>query len=423
MPRLLAAVVSLPLLAGCGLLLGTGDAPPMAPRDAGAASDGASPAIDGAPPDGTDPGPPDGSVASDAIVDADAGPAPVIVGTALAVGANHACAIHGGYVWCWGSDYRGELGDGSALSEWANPMPRATEPLLSAAVLTLGDATSYALARDGTLWAWGWNADGQLGDGTTMQHHVPTLAAIPPLRALSSGTGHACGEPTDLSGVICWGAYHPAASAITSPVAIPGLANVLSLSAGDGFTCAVALDRNVYCWGAGGLGELGDGRLTDSEVPVQVAGVVEAVYVTAGGRHACAIDGDGAVFCWGYDDAGQLGNPAAMFGANTALRADTPPMATIDAGTLHTCGVTTSFQVWCWGQNALGQFGNGTMTDYTPTYVPGIDDALEVSAAGWQTCARRATGEVLCWGDNRRGQVGDGTLDHPKLSPATVLLP
>lgn len=225
--------------------------------------------------------------------------------TAVGAGDTHALAIQSnGTVWGWGDNSDGQLGDGTTIS--------ATTPvqmlnMSQAAAVTGGFDYSLILKTDGTVWATGGNSLGQLGDGTTNGHttviQVPTLSNVIAIDASGSQSLALKSDGT----VWAWGgadqsSYH------TTPTLVAGISNVIAISQGGGFALAAKADRTVWAWGRNSDGQLGDGTNTDRTVPVQVMGLTNVVAVSAGYYHALALRADGTVWAWGYNYDGQLGD-------------------------------------------------------------------------------------------------------------------
>lgn len=202
------------------------------------------------------------------------------------------------------------------------------------------------------------------------------------------------------------------ACAQTHPPSSPHV-RVVDIAAGASHTCILLAGGQIRCWGLNDSGQLGDGTLTNRELPEDVIGMmVTAKGVAAGERHTCAVTTQGSVKCWGSNHDGQLGDgttvdrvaPITVSGLATGMRA-------VVAGEQHTCGLTVAGGVQCWGSNHKGQLGDGTTDNKnSPVDVPGLTAGVSTLAAGSQhTCAVTIAGEVKCWGDNQDGQLGDGT--------------
>jgi hypothetical protein len=175
---------------------------------------------------------------------------------AAAAGDMHSLALRGdGSVWAWGDNANGQLGDETLNS---HPTPVQVPGLNSVTAIATGSAHSLALRANGTVWAWGSNAEGQLGDGTLNPH--PTA------------------------------------------VQVPGLNNITAIAAGGSFSLALRKDGTVWAWGRNTEGELGDGSLFPRLTPVQVSGLTDVTAIAAGRLHSLAVRGDGIVWAWGALD-------------------------------------------------------------------------------------------------------------------------
>jgi alpha-tubulin suppressor-like RCC1 family protein len=235
----------------------------------------------------------------------------------------------------------------------------------------------------GGVRCWGWNADGQLGDGSKVMRTTPVAVSGlgSGVRAVVTGTSHTCAL-TDGGAVQCWGdnRYGQLGDGTTTdrttPVNVLGLSSgVQAIAAGGYHTCALTTAGPVKCWGANASGQLGDGTTIQRTVPVDVAGLVSGVNaIGAGGSHTCALAGDDGIQCWGDNGHGQLGDgttalrttPVAVIGLNGGADA-------VDAGRRHTCAVVQEDQLTCWGRNEYGQLGDGSTENRTiPVHVAGF---------------------------------------------------
>lgn len=213
----------------------------------------------------------------------------------------------------------------------------------------------------------------------------------------SVATCGACGRSC-AAGEIC------RAGGCTSPRVI------VEVGAGSSFSCARTADGRIYCWGENGLGQLGNGGTTDSDVPVQVPGITNAVDLAVGREHACVVRTTGAVACWGENARHQVGDDAGT--AEHTSPFDVPGISdarSIAAGAEHTCAVRATGAVSCWGRNDQSQLGTAGGDRGTPMDVSGgLGSVVQVDAGGKFNCAVRRGGGVVCWGDAAQRQLGDG---------------
>jgi alpha-tubulin suppressor-like RCC1 family protein len=401
----------------------------------------------------------------------------------IAAGASFTCALEIGFVYCWGDNSLGELGNNSRTTS-ATPLP--TAPVsggagVRAVEVTAGQAFACALLSDSTVSCWGSNASGQLGNGTTTSSNVPVPSTATHAVALAAGSNHACAILV-LGTVSCWGADAfgqlgdgGGASFRTLPVVAAGVTGAVEVDGGvfhtcvrtaagtircwgdnsfsehgDGttapagtdsvlgisgtflargvstgtlFSCARRGNGAAACWGNNDLGQLGNGSTVSfSSDPLAVNGLSNVIAITGGVFHACALDATGNAQCWGDNARGQLGN-GTLTSSNTPVPvAGGLRFVAISAGTYHTCGVLTGGIVECWGDNTGGEIGGDPSSSLVPRQVPGIQNAVAIRTGFYFTCALIADGSVQCWGNRNFGQLGDGQGNvGSTLSPVRVV--
>jgi len=231
----------------------------------------------------------------------------------------------------------------------SGPTPARAQSAVPASVLgqpvqqlAAGLEHTCALTAAGAVQCWGWNASGQLGDGSTTNKSTPQ-----PVTGLASG--------------------------------------VASISSGANHACALTTAGAVQCWGNNGYGQVGNGSTTNQSTPQPVTGLSSGVAAIAAGQfHTCALTTAGAVQCWGANNSGQLGD-----GSTTNKSTPQPVtglasgVAFIAAGAAHTCALTLAGAVQCWGSNSSGQLGDGSTTNKsTPQPVTGLASGVAAIAAG-----------------------------------------
>jgi len=278
----------------------------------------------------------------------------------VAVGMNHACArLRTGQVSCWGDDYSGELGDGTKTN---TTTPVAARDISNATEVAANGLASLALLSDGTVRGWGMTVlDSSL-------HPVPIVTLVPtPVPTISAATAISTGDQ-----------YH---------------------------SCAVVSGGEVYCWGLGTLGQLGDGSMMDSLTPVRVTGITDAVSVSANGRASCVVHRDGRVSCWGS---------GIFYGIDGSVPMDADGLTdavAVSVGDYHACALRATGTVSCWGLNSEFSLGTGLAPGINSVVdVPGVSNVVSVSAGSFNMCAVVADGSVWCWGDNQFGQLGGGEI-------------
>lgn len=238
--------------------------------------------------------------------------------TALAAGNGHTCVLNGpGTVQCWGWNIVGQLGNGDTIDS-TNPV-RVTGLSGQATALTAGPTHTCAVTSAGDVQCWGSNSNGELGNGSALPNTSITPVTVPNLNGmvttLQAGFLYTCAL-SSTGTVQCWGYNYNgqlgngSTSNISPAVTVTGLSGfAMGLTAGGQHTCALLSTGVVQCWGINSSSELGNGNTTSSATPVTVKGLTElASAVAAGFSHTCAVSITGAVQCWGLNNSGQLGN-------------------------------------------------------------------------------------------------------------------
>lgn len=287
----------------------------------------------------------------------------------------------------------------------------------TAPTFSAGGTNTCAVKRDGTLWCWGANTWGQVGDGTRGDRTRPEQ--VEPNRAglrwvdVSTSGSHTCGI-TDRDHLYCWGLNsagmlgNGSTSQQLRPAFVRG--NLWrDVSAGWFSTCGVTKSGGLYCWGDGGKHRLGNGSTANRLTPHPVDSATDWASVEVGGEHACAVKRNGTAWCWGDNLFAQLGDGTVRTRARP-VRLATGTYSEVDVSWMHTCGVRTDGRTMCWGYNTNGQLGVGNYNYRpTPTEVRGGGSWAGIGVADSSTCARRSDGKLFCWGDNAWGQLATGS--------------
>lgn len=369
-------------------------------------------------------------------------------------GGRHACAVTAsGGVKCWGTNHKGQLGDGTTTSRSAaNDVVGLTSGVTSVAASRGWDDMSQqvghscAVTVSGGVKCWGANDYGQLGDGTTTGRLTPVdVAGLPAVAtAVATGWYHTCALLTG-GALRCWGRNQAGelgdgtTTQRSTSAGVSGLGSgVVEIAAGPAFTCALTSAGGIKCWGANHKGQLGDGTTADRLTPVDVGGLTSGVArITAGGTprpatvsesggHACAVTTAGGVKCWGFNNNGQLGE--GSFGDHLTpfdVVGLTSGVVGVSAGggfmsnipRAFSCAVTSGGGVKCWGSDWRGTLGNGgdniTTSSSVPVDVVGFYEPItSVTAGGLIACALSSSGRASCWGEDATSAqaVLSGTL-------------
>jgi alpha-tubulin suppressor-like RCC1 family protein len=297
--------------------------------------------------------------------------------TSLAAGEEHTCALRNdGGLWCWGNNSAGQAGIGSTTNV-ARPHQVTTPASTGWASIAAGTNQTCATRADSTLWCWGDNTFGELGIGNAVNQDVPQQVSTPDSTGWASVTGgneHTCATRTDGT-LWCWGAdsngqlgngsFSTTDFDVPQQVTWPSGTGWASVAAGWYHTCAPRADGTLWCWGANFNGQLGTGNEVDQDLPQQVVNPSTTGWtnVAAGLGHTCATRTH-TLWCWGSNFGGQLG-----IGSTTdqvVPRQVQQPSRTgwslLALGESHTCATQPLHALWCWGFNRWGQLGIGNLT-------------------------------------------------------------
>lgn len=301
---------------------------------------------------------------------------PTKMGTAndwktVAAGWAHTVALKtDGSLWAWGYGSLGQIGNGSFTPNF-NP-PQQIGTLKNWQTIVAGHGHTVALKTDGTLWAWGNNFSGQLGNGTTFDKNIPTQI----------------GTENDWQNVV----------------------------AGKLHTVALKKDGTLWAWGKNTLGALGDGTTTNSRSPKQIGTATNWKTIAAGSDHTIAIKTDGTLWTWGDNTYGALGdNTTTTKNVPTQIGTSTD-WKTVDGGVNYTIAIKTDGSLWAWGFNADGEFGNGTkINSLVPVQIGTEKNWQIIDGGSVHTVAMKTDESLWAWGSNSLGQLGDGTATDKNI--------
>ena len=332
----------------------------------------------------------------------------------IAAGSSHSLAITAdGTLYAWGDNQFGQLGNGSTVQS-SKPMEIGSNFV----VVSAGNAHSLAITSDGTLWAWGSNSYGKLGDGTTTNRTYPTPIGNGYLD-VAAGYEHSLGLKAD--GTLWawgWNGFYQLGDGTQTMRNEPTLIGYgfKAVSGGTFHTMALKQDGTLWAWGGNSDGQLGDGTTTQRKTPFQVGSGFSAV--SAGRAHTLAVRTDGTLWAWGDNGSSDLGD-------GTTVKRTVPTQ--IGSGYLTPVGGWTRSvalkqdgTLWAWGLNNFGQVGDGTTTTRSLPQRVGNGNSWRLAAASSHTLAMTADGTLWAWGKNDRGQLGTGNTTNA-LSPVAVL--
>jgi len=273
-------------------------------------------------------------------------------------------------LWAWGDNGYGQLGIGSTIDQ-ISPVQIGTSKWKSVSAgdfYTMGIQTVFGEGY-GTLWAWGYNVNGQLGIGSTTQQNSPVRV----------------GTSADL-----W----------------------KSVSAGVQHSFGIKEDGTLWAWGRNNYGQLGIGSTTQQNSPVLVGTSTDLwKSVSVGYHHSVGIKEDGTLWAWGRNTYGQLGIGAAP-NKSSPVQVGTDIWNMVSVGQNHTMAIKSNETLWAWGHNGYGQLGIGSILNKSSPVQVGTDIWNMVSAGGNYTTALKTDNGLFAWGINGQGQLGDGTTDN-----------
>ncbi|SEO82608.1 MerR family transcriptional regulator [Paenibacillus sp. OV219] len=327
-----------------------------------------------------------------------------------ALGKEHTLAVNvDGTVWGWGNVGRAKSEDGSK--------PTLIKLLSHVEGIAAAVHHSFAVKSDGTVWGWGKNTHGQLGTGT-IDNYVDTpiqVEGIHDIAAVSAGVFHTLALKKDGT-IWTWGPNwygqlgDGTVDASVSPMRIEGISDVKEVAANCFHSMALKNDGTVWRWGA--FGDCTDPYPIRDEVrtPTQIPSLDRIKHISAGGCHGTALREDGTVWTWGFNPEGQLGD--RTFDAKCSIM---PRMVigltdvqTVAAGGRFTLALRKDGTVWSWGSNNFGELGDGSYeNNRSAKPIQGLTDIIHIAAGTKHAMALDKDGSVWLWGRNSQGQLGD----------------
>ena len=330
----------------------------------------------------------------------------------------------------WGNNGSGRLGDGTTTSR-SSPVS-VIGGFTDWIQVSAGNEHSLGLRSNGTVWAWGDNASGRLGDGTITHRSspVPVVGGFTNWIQASAGWDHSLGLRANGT-LWAWGDNASGrlgdgtSAARSSPVSvIGGFTDWIYAGVGAGFSIGLRANGTAWAWGAGGVGRLGSGSDTNTTSPVSVVGgFTDWIQLSTYRLHTVGVRANGDAWAWGFNGNGVLGD-------NTTTNRNSPVSVVggftnwiqASAGWDHSLGLRANGTVWAWGAGANGKLGtNNTTNRSSPVaVVGGFTNWISVDGGEEHSVGVRVDGTAWAWGLNTEGQLGDGTTTN-RSSPVSVV--
>ncbi len=332
----------------------------------------------------------------------------------LSLGSCHSAVIKEyGSLWMWGENRLGELGN--AVQTLTKTPIKLMDDVK---YISLTNCASAAIKKDGSLWTWGDDGGGRLGNGDDRNTNVPIKIMDDVIEvSLSWNHGAAIKENGSLW---MWGNNdygqlgNNTKTSSDKPIKI--MDDVKHISLGP-MNCAVLKkDNTLWTWGKNDKFQLGNGKNETNYTPTKIMDDVIDVYIEE--THGAAIKKDGSLWMWGNNDYGQLGDNTNEDRAFPIKVMENVKM--ISLGQSHSMALKEDGSLWVWGDNSSGELGTGVRFNGSNTPIHLMDDVVYMSASWINSAIVKTNGSLWMWGDNGWGQIGDGS-DEDKLSPLKII--
>lgn len=345
----------------------------------------------------------------------------------VVISGSTACAITTlGILKCWGANVYGQVGDGTLINR-SSPVVIdsgvAYSKVVRAGEAYFPNTSVCGITTTGVLKCWGGNASGQLGVAAGVNTRLPSVVdAGTVYSSVEVNESNACGI-TSVGELKCWGSTTTALRGDASNFLVSNASDVVtddkfnpSVVSNGKAHCMITSSSQLKCWGENNFGQLGDGSKVNRALPVAIDPTEKYTMVQGHSYSMCGITESGALKCWGMNDGGQLGDGTIVDKSYPVL---------IDPGTKYsfvatkngtTCGISIAGVLKCWGRNASGQVGDNTLVNKTSPVVIDLGVSYKrISIAGNVSCGITSTDALKCWGFNGSGNVGDGTTTDRKV--------
>ncbi len=347
-------------------------------------------------------------------------------------GGQHAIALKAnGSVWTWGLNTNGQLGDGS-ITERSSPVSViGAHSFIQIAIL---NSNTAGLKADGTVWTWGLGTSGQLGDNQVAASRSSPVSIVGAhsFIQIAGGANHFYALKADNGTIWSWGAGtngalgDNTATSKSSPVSVVGAHSFTGIGpTGGAYTLAVKSD-GAWTWGLGTSGQLGDNTLTSKSSPVSIIGAHVFTSIAGGSTHALGLKStDGSTWAWGLGTSGQLGDNTLASKSSPVSVAGTHSFTSIAAGNVFSGAIKSNGSTWTWGNGASAQLGQnnlaGRSSPHIVTATLFLFSFIDLASAATHSVALNSgNGTAWAWGDNASGKLADNTTTN-RSSPVSVV--
>lgn len=332
-----------------------------------------------------------------------------------------------GTLWGWGNNQYGQLGNGTVNQANFTPVQIGNEADWSS--VAVSDRNTFGIKTDGTLWAWGNNLAGQMGIPNLSETTVPVqVGTDTDWLTVSAATTHTLAIKSNGT-LWAWGnnSYGQLGNGTNIPQSYPvqiSSSNWLSVSAGNSRSHAIKADGTLWAWGYNFSGALGDGTSVFSRnSPVQIGiGLWQSVD-NRSNDHVLGIKADGTLWAWGKSSYGALGN-GSNEGSNLPIQIGNDTWRQVSVGVEHSLAIKLDGTLWSWGKGNFGELGTGTtnITNNVPLQVGTANDWSDVKGAFGHSMAFKNDGSFWVWGGNYSGQLGVSAPDR-QTTPLLLACP
>ncbi|GEM_PF-1640009 len=337
----------------------------------------------------------------------------------ISTGPSHACGVKDdGTLWCWGYNSEGEVGEpGRSFISY----PEQISPTIEWVTVSAGYNHTCGIDINGDLYCWGDNSYGELGNGTFENSPYPVkVLSSEKWSDVKAGYLFTCGLTTD-NIMECWGdntsgklgdggieGYRNYPSPVTGPFYWEKFA------VGDNHTCAINMnDHTVWCWGKNNNYQLGITTVSYSSSPTR-ASTRRWLDISASSDHTCAVSEDGSLWCWGYENYFP-GDVEFYYGMTQGSTGNPPHKVTdstdwtsVSCGVHQNCALKNDGSLWCWGRNVRGVLMDLQGNIILTPVQTGTSSWQKISIGDDYICAIKDDGTLWCWGKNNEGEVGTG---------------